>query len=110
MTLSSHTPEIRDYFLQQKFTEHPHTPPPPKKERKRKRGGKEFFFFFSSSLLKEVVGWLNAEAVSLHNFLLLLNVTGRVSVTLSCISSTARVEMPAGALVLDLQDKNLQTG
>lgn len=40
----------------------------------------------------------------------LLNVTGRVGVTLSYISSTARVEMPAGALVLDLQDKNLQTG
>lgn len=60
--------------------------------------------------MKEVVGWLNAEAVSPHNFLLLLNVTGRVSVTLSGVSGTARVEMPAGALVLDLQDKNLQTG
>lgn len=98
MTLSSHTPEIRDYFLQQKFTE------PPKKE---KEGGKRLLPEF---LTKEVVGWLNAEAVSPHNFFLLLNVTGRVSVTLSCISSTARVEMPAGALVLDLQDKNLQTG
>lgn len=98
MTLSSHTPEIRDYFLQQKFTE------PPKRE---KEGKKDFYL---SSSLKEVVGWLNAEAVSLHNFFLLLNVTGRVSVTLSCIGSTARVEMPAGALVLDLQDKNLQTG
>lgn len=101
MTLSSHTPEIQDYFLQQKFTE------PPEKE---KEGGKKKKDFFLSSSLKEVVGWLNAEAVSPHNFLLLLNVTGRVSVTLSCISSTARVEMPAGALVLDLQDKNLQTG
>lgn len=56
MTLSSHTPEIRDYFLQQKFTE------PPKK---RKWGEKDFFL---SSSLKEVVGWLNAEAVSPHNF------------------------------------------
>ena len=100
MTLSSHTPEIQDYFLQQKFTE-----PPQKQEKER---GK--IDFFLSSSLKEVVGWLNAEAVSPHNFLLLLNVTGRVSVTLSRISSTARVEMPAGALVLDLQDKNLQTG
>ena len=100
MTLSSHTPELQDYFLQQKFTEPPQT--------QEKEGGK--IDFFLSSSLKEVVGWLNAEAVSPHNFLLLLNVTGRVSVTLSCISSTARVEMPAGALVLDLQDKNLQTG
>lgn len=43
-----------------------------------------------------------------HRIILLLNVTGRVSVTLSCISSTARVEMPAGALVLDLQDKTFK--
>lgn len=106
MTLSSHTPEIQDYFLQQKFTEPPATTPP-KKKKEKKKGKKDFFL---NSSLREVVGWLNAEAVSPHNFLLLLNVTGRVSVTLSYISSTARVEMPAGALVLDLQDKNLQTG
>lgn len=64
MTLSSRTPEIRDYFLQQKI--HKASPPPPKKKRVEVGGGERDFF--PSSLTEEVVGWLNAEAVPPHNF------------------------------------------
>lgn len=62
MTLSSRTPEIRDYFLQQKIHK-----ASPKKERVG-GGGERERDFFPSSLTEEVVGWLKAEAVPPQNF------------------------------------------